>query len=176
MPCLLRLGIIGLTLCPVASAARADDNDKLPAVTANDNRTPAGELRNGTLSLQLELREGRWYPENSGGPYRDVYAFAEADHAPQSSGPLIRVPQGTQIHTTIRNALPVAARIYGLHSHPGDSKESLQLPPGETRQVEFPAGEPGTYLYWASTSDKFANATGWSGVRAFRSSCCRPAR
>jgi len=151
MRCLLRLGIIGLTLCPVSSAARADVT--LPAVTANDNRTPAGELRNGTLSLQLELREGRWYPENSGGPYRDVYAFAEADHAPQSSGPLIRIPQGTLIHTTIRNALPVAARIYGLHSHPGDSKESLQMPPGETRQVEFTAGEPGTYLYWATTSD-----------------------
>lgn len=151
MRCLSHLGIIGLALCPLASAVPAYNS--LPAVTANDNRTAAGELRNGTLSLRLELREGRWYPENNGGPYRNVYAFAEADHAPQSSGPLIRVPQGTQIHATIRNALPVAARIYGLHEHPGDSNESLQLQPGETRQLEFPAGEPGTYLYWATTSD-----------------------
>src|SRR4029077_13160857 len=33
------------------------------------------------------------------------------------------------------------------------SKETLQLPPGETRQLEFEAGEPGSYLYWATTSD-----------------------
>ena len=151
MRCLNRLGIIGLALCTLASVAPADDS--LPAVTANDNRTPAGELRNGILSLRLELREGRWYPESNDGPYRDVYAFAEADHAPQSSGPLIRVPQGTPIRATIRNALPVAAKIYGFHSHPGDSKETLQLQSGETRQLEFPAGEPGSYLYWATTSD-----------------------
>ena len=152
MQCLSRLALISLAMCPLASAAPAADS--LPAVTANDNRTPAGELRNGVLSLRLELREGRWYPENDGGAYRDVYAFAEAGHAPQSSGPLIRVPQGTQIHATVHNALPVAARVHGLHGHPGDSKETLQLQAGETRQVDFTAGEPGSYLYWATTSDK----------------------
>ena len=77
MRCLSRLGIIALALSPLASAAPADN--PLPAVTANDNRTPAGKLRNGILSLRLELREGRWYPESNDGPYRDVYAFAEAD-------------------------------------------------------------------------------------------------
>jgi FtsP/CotA-like multicopper oxidase with cupredoxin domain len=143
--------LVGLVLCAFASAEAADT---LPVVTANDNRTPAGALDNGILRLQLEVREGRWYPENDGGPYRDVYAFAEAGHTPQSSGPLIRVPQGTQIHVTIRNALPVAARIHGLHGHPGDSKETLQLAPGDTREFEFSAGEPGTYLYWATTSNK----------------------
>jgi FtsP/CotA-like multicopper oxidase with cupredoxin domain len=141
-----------LALCQLASAAPADH--ALPAVAANDNRTPSGELRHGILSLRLELREGRWYPEDEGGPFRDVYAFAEAGHAPQSSGPLIRVPKGTRIHVTIRNALPVAAKIHGLHGHPGDSGEALQLQPGETRELDFPAGEPGTYLYWATTSDK----------------------
>jgi FtsP/CotA-like multicopper oxidase with cupredoxin domain len=151
MRCLSRTGIIGLALCSLASVARA--NDSLPAVAANDNRTPAGEFRNGTLHLQLELRQGRWYPETNGGPYRDVYAFSEADHAPQSSGPLIRVAQGTQIHASVHNALPVAARLFGLHRHPGDPKESVHLSPGETRQLEFPAGEPGTYLYWATTAD-----------------------
>jgi hypothetical protein len=34
---------------------------------ANDNRTPAGQLKNGVLNLQLELREGRWYPEDERG-------------------------------------------------------------------------------------------------------------
>ena len=74
-------------------------------------------------------------------------------HAPQGSGPLIRVPEGTEIQVTVRNSLPVAAKIYGLHRHPGDPKEGLQLAPGETRELKFLAGEPGSYLYWATTSN-----------------------
>jgi FtsP/CotA-like multicopper oxidase with cupredoxin domain len=125
----------------------------LPKVVANDNRTPAGQLRNGVLELRLELREGVWYPEDEGGAHRDIYAFAEEGHAPQSSGPLIRVPQGTQIHASIRNVLPAAVKIYGLHGHPGDSKDAISIAPGELRGVRFVAGEPGTYMYWAATSD-----------------------
>jgi FtsP/CotA-like multicopper oxidase with cupredoxin domain len=123
-------------------------------VKPNDNRTPAGSLKRGVLELQLELRPGRWYPEDEKGPYRDVYAFAEKGQAPQSSGPLIRVPQGTKVHATVRNLLPLAAKIYGLHAHPGDPKEDVTLQPGESRDTQFLAGEPGTYLYWATTSGK----------------------
>lgn len=64
------------------------------------------------------------------------------------------MPQGTQIHATIHNTLPLPAKIYGLHRHPGDAKRGLRLGPGETRELQFLAGEPGTYLYWATTSDK----------------------
>lgn len=83
-----------------------------------------------------------------------MYAFSEAGQTPQTSGPLIRVPQGTQIHATVHNALPVAAEIYGLHRHPGDAKDALKLAPGETHELQFLAGEPGTYMYWATTSHK----------------------
>jgi FtsP/CotA-like multicopper oxidase with cupredoxin domain len=121
---------------------------------ANDNRTSAGQLKSGVLDLRLALRACTWYPEEEDGNHRDVYAFAEEGHAPQSSGPLIRVPQGTQIHISIRNTLPLAAKIYGLHRHPGDPKDALTLLPGETRQLQFLAGEPGTYMYWATTSGK----------------------
>ncbi len=147
-----RLGILLLALCAAASSNAADDSS-LPAVVANDNRTPAGQLKNGVLNLHLELRPGRWYPEEQGGAYRDVYAFAEEGQGPQSSGPLIRVPQGTQIHASIRNTLPTAAKIYGLHSHPGDPKDALAVAAGETREVQFLAGDPGTYLYWATTAN-----------------------
>jgi FtsP/CotA-like multicopper oxidase with cupredoxin domain len=148
-----RIGMILLVLF-LATSASPTENSSLPLVMANDNRTPAGELKNGVLNLRLELRQGRWYPEDEGGGYRDVYAYAEEGHAPQSSGPLIRVPQGTQIHATIHNTLPLPAKIYGLHRHPGDAKHALRLGPGETREQQFLAGEPGTYLYWATTSDK----------------------
>jgi len=126
---------------------------RLPVVVANDNRTPAGNLNDGILNVHLELRQPRWYAEAADGVYEDVYAFTEEGHPPQSSGPLLRVPQGTRIHADLRNLLPLAAKIYGLHSHPGDPSQAVQLTAGETRDVQFEEGEPGTYMYWATTSD-----------------------
>jgi manganese oxidase len=148
------LVIVCSVLFSTPSFAQNAENSSLPKVAANDNRTPAGQLTNGVLELRLTLNEGRWYPEEETAGHRDVYAFAEEGHAPQSSGPLIRVPQGTQIHLSIHNMLPLAAKIHGLHSHPGDAKDAATLAPGETRQLQFAAGDPGTYMYWASTSDK----------------------
>ena len=125
----------------------ASDASPFPITSANDNRTPAGNLTNGILTLRLALREARWYAEEPDGVYEDVYSFAEEGHAPQSPGPLIRVTQGTRIHITLHNVLPVAAKIYGLHSHPGDSVQAFQLQAGETRELQFDSGEPGTYMY-----------------------------
>jgi FtsP/CotA-like multicopper oxidase with cupredoxin domain len=152
MPRWGRLKIIFLVLCLAAEFAKSADNPPLPLVAANDNRKSAGLLKDGVLNLQLDLCRGRWYPEDQASGYRDVYAFAEHGQPPQISGPLIRVPQGTRIHATIRNTLPVAAAIFGLHRHPGDPNEAIKLQPGEMREVEFLAGEPGAYLYWAATS------------------------
>ena len=147
-------GLALLVLLRPAAFAQPADNPPLPQVVANDNRTPAGQLKNGVLELRLELHAAVWYPEDESGGHRDVYAFAEAGHAPQSPGPLIRVPQGTTIHITIRNALPLAANIYGLHRRPGDAQDALKLSPGERGEVQFLAGAAGTYLYWATTSGK----------------------
>jgi manganese oxidase len=150
---LLATGLLLPLLSSLPALSRPPDSSSLPRVSANDNRSPAGQLNNGVLDLKMVLREASWYPEEEDGLHRDVYAFAEEGRAPQNSGPLLRVPQGTQIHLSLRNALPLAAKIYGLHQHPGDPKDAIKLAPGETRQLQFSAGEPGTYLYWATTSD-----------------------
>jgi FtsP/CotA-like multicopper oxidase with cupredoxin domain len=149
----ISIGIGLLNLFCLTTIAPAAENSSFPAVVANNNRRPAGKLQNGILELRLELREGVWYPEADGSGHRDVYAFAEEGEAPQCPGPLIRVPAGTQIHIRLRNTLVLAAKIYGLHRHPGDPKDSLSLAPGETRELEFLAGDPGTYPYWGTTSD-----------------------
>ena len=134
-----------------AAFARSSANSPLTTVVANDNRTAAGELKGNVLNLHLELREARWYPEKEGGAYHDAYVFAEEGRAPQNPGPLIRVPQGTEIHASVRNSLAKAVKVYGLHQYPGDAKDAIAFAPGESREVQFAAGDPGTYLYWAAT-------------------------
>jgi manganese oxidase len=123
--------------------------DMAPAIQANSNRVPAGSLENGILTLHLELRQGDWYPEAETGPSMKVYAFGEEAEALQVPGPLIRVAEGTEIHVTLHNLLPVKALVHGLHQHPGDAKAVVEVPPQETRELRFAAGAAGTYQYYA---------------------------
>ena len=127
-------------------------------IQANANRIPAGKLENRVLTLHLELREGNWFPEAEAGPSLKVYAFAEEGQAPQTPGPLIRVPEGTEIRLTLRNLLPSVAVVHGLHQHPGAANDVVRLPPGEDRELRFSAGSAGTYQYWASTAQDLSRS------------------
>ena len=133
---------------------QATEQAALPIAAANDNRAPAGIIRDGVLELKLELRAACWYPEAADGGHVDAYTFAEVGGPPQISGPLIRVPQATQIHLSVLNTLAESAKIYGFHSHRSATNEPLVLAPGEQRDLQFSAGEPGTYLYWATTTNR----------------------
>jgi FtsP/CotA-like multicopper oxidase with cupredoxin domain len=112
---------------------------------------PAGRLNSGVLTLHLELREGRWHPEAEDGRAIIVYAFAEEENDPITPGPLIRVPQGTELHVSVHNRLRFAVAVHGLHQHPGSATDYMELAPDETKEARFTAGEPGSYFYWAST-------------------------
>ena len=120
---------------------------RLPVVRANDNREPAGRLRGNVLTLKLVVQRARWYPQAQNGPYADVEAFAEEGKAPAIPGPLIRVPAGTIVEATIRNALDSAVTIDGFYTRPAATNDSVRLAPGETRTFRFASGAPGTYLY-----------------------------
>ena len=122
-------------------------------IEANRNLSPAGELRDGVLTIRLEIREGEWYPEAETGPAVVVQAFAEAGHSLQIPGPLIRAPEGTEVRATVRNMLRKdSARVYGLHGRPSDARDPLVLSAGEIREVRFKLTAQGTYYYWATTS------------------------
>jgi FtsP/CotA-like multicopper oxidase with cupredoxin domain len=144
---------ISIILAPFAMSVIAPPPSRpgaapLPIVQPNDNRTPAGHMRNGELELHLVVRMARWYPESSDGPYVDVPAIAEENGQPQIPAPLIRVRTGTTIVATVRNEL-TDSTIYlrGLATRPAKSLDSIPVPPGESRTMRFAAGAPGTYDY-----------------------------
>jgi FtsP/CotA-like multicopper oxidase with cupredoxin domain len=129
--------------------------DSQKDILTNDNRVPAGRLVNGILYLNLEVRAGNWYPESKEGLPIKVYAFAEAGKSMQLPGPLIRVTEGTEIRITVRNLVadtPVV--LYGFHSRPGNQKNGVVVPYGETYESNFKAGSKGTYFYRATASKR----------------------
>jgi FtsP/CotA-like multicopper oxidase with cupredoxin domain len=140
-----------LTILVVASSVLCAA-DRLPTIAANDNRSRAGGLHDGVLTMRLELGEGQWHPESEDGEALTVYALGEAGQPLQIPGPLIRVSQGTEVQAIVHNALPVPATVHGLHERPGNENDGFLLQPGATREVRFNAGAPGSYYYWATTT------------------------
>jgi FtsP/CotA-like multicopper oxidase with cupredoxin domain len=124
-------------------------------ITITDNRMASGTLAGRTLTVRLEARTGEWHPDRDTDPGVIVKAFAVEDGPLQIPGPLMRVTEGTEIRAFVRNRLggdPLA--IHGLYSRPGNGSASADvvvIPPGETREITFVAGSPGTYYYWGAT-------------------------
>jgi FtsP/CotA-like multicopper oxidase with cupredoxin domain len=145
LPCLLACAV-------VSDAPSARALAPHPDVLANENRVPAGVLKDGVLDLKLEILTGFDHPEDEKGVRMAVQAFAEAGHAPLDPGPLIRVPAGADVRVTIHNTLKSAAVAHGLYERPGPDVEPFEIPAGATRERRFHAGAPGTYFYWATTT------------------------
>ncbi|HEX5005309.1 MAG TPA: multicopper oxidase domain-containing protein, partial [Gemmatimonadales bacterium] len=124
-------------------------------VVANDNRTPAGRLVDGVLTLHLDVRLGEWFPEDSNGPSVILPMLAEAGGPPTAPGPLIRVPAGTWLDVTVTNQLAdTGVTIFGLSERPTSGPDSVRLAPGASQRIHFRAGAPGTYLYGARTETR----------------------
>jgi FtsP/CotA-like multicopper oxidase with cupredoxin domain len=143
-PILLTLILLGCG-CRIVMAEPEDER-----LVANSNQTPAGRLAEGQLTIRLEAAMGEWYPEENDGPALKVAAFREVGRRLSTPGPMLRVPEGTEISATVTNRLDQPLTVRGLRGRPGDVKEILIVPPGESREVHFLSGAPGTYFYWAS--------------------------
>lgn len=168
---------MALPLLPLRQASAQSTvarDDTAGAAVANDNRVPAGTLRDGVLELHLEARLATWRPHRDGGGAMTVMAFAEQDGIASIPGPLLRVPAGTEVRVTVYNPFtdsvqiglpPPRHRREGLRSvvdpvlvmhglRAGTvADDTLLVEPGSVREVRFRADRPGTYLYWGALSD-----------------------
>ena len=146
----MRQAIVILVAMIWVAAPRGAERAPSPERAAiNDNRIPAGTLRNGLLTVHLEVREADWRPDGDESPGLVVRAFAERGKQASIPGPLIRVPEGTTIAARVTNPLTTGTLVVrGLSPRgtPG-ARDTLQVAPGTTREVRFVAGAPGTYHY-----------------------------
>lgn len=141
----------------------------------NDNRSPAGSLRDDRLSLRLTAQPVMWQPEGDAGNMVPAFAFAEQDREATIPGPLIRVPRDTWIDVTIENRIPADRpvglppenrRSEGMRTVTGDvlyvhglgagteTDDVVEIPFGERRSFSFQARTPGTYTYWGDTTGR----------------------
>jgi FtsP/CotA-like multicopper oxidase with cupredoxin domain len=121
-----------------------------PTIQFNDNRTPAGRLASGVLTVALEARLGDWHPLGPDRPGVPIFAFGEAGQPLQDPGPLLRVRVGTEIRSRVTNRTDVSMVVHGLSRRRASVMDTLVVPPGETKEARFVADAEGTYYYWAS--------------------------
>jgi len=125
-----------------------------PAAAPNDNRTPAGTLRDGVLTIKLVAQRATWYPEGPKGCGVSLYAFAEEGKGAQTPGPLLRVTVGTEVRITVRNALPAPMALWGLRdpglTNGGEPLSGVTVLADSTSTFSFRPSVPGTYYYWAN--------------------------
>lgn len=160
---IMTLRLLLLSLAVVLPTVPRVRPGAVPHITANDNRHPAGTLRDGVLTLNLVAQDGLFFPDGEHGSSMRVQAFGEEGKAPMSSAPLIRVPAGTVVRVTIRNTLAMPMLVRGLYDRAA-APDSQDVGPDEVREIRFRASVPGTYYYWARTGGpKVPIASGQDG-------------
>ena len=127
----------------------------LPVAAPNDNRTPAGTLQDGVLSIALEATNSMWYPDGDSLPGMPIEVFGEPGKQPITPGPLLRVPAGTELRVSFRNSLERDTLTFYMPSRMRDATvraalDSVVVAPREAGEMRIRALRPGTYLYHAN--------------------------
>jgi FtsP/CotA-like multicopper oxidase with cupredoxin domain len=154
LPAVRMLAATTMTAAGIAAINPHSDrrSTDLPIIVANQNHEPAGQFKDGVLTLALEIRRGRWFPNADEGAGLQVLGFAEAGRHPQNPGPLIRAPAGTEIRVTLSNLGTRPVVIRGLYPRPASRQDSIVVAPQARSQVQFRLDAPGTYYYRGSTT------------------------
>ena len=151
-----------LAIAPRAStvhiAASVADCRHLPAAPsdraiANDNRSPAGTMRDGVLAVKLVAHTVAWQPDGANGCTLTVNAFSEEGRPTQIPGPLVRVPAGTEVRVSVRNALTRTLWVRGFQDRAAGTLDSTEVGVGATRDFRFIANTRGARYYWAGRVD-----------------------
>jgi FtsP/CotA-like multicopper oxidase with cupredoxin domain len=144
---------------PVGNAIAASQATSTAAsverIAINDNRRTAGTLAGNVLTVQLEARLGEWHPEGDDEPGVVVKAFSIEGGPLQVPGPLLRLPEGTEVRASIRNRTAGPLTMHGLFTRPAraaDARPVVTIAPGDVQEIRFNAGSPGTYFYWAGSA------------------------
>lgn len=139
------------------SNAWAGAGEVTRVIASNDNTRPAGASDNGTVRIHLVAAAGDWQPEGPRSPRLQVAAFGEDLDSLVTPAPLLRAAEGSEMVIQITNGLPDPLNVHGLVTHPASTDAIVRVAAGETREVRFAVGAPGTYHYWATTSGKAFN-------------------
>jgi manganese oxidase len=123
-------------------------------IVVNDNRIPSGTLAGGVLTIHLDAREGEWHPDADSSAGIVVRAFAGDGGPLQVPGPLIRVPQGTEIHAFVHNSLSRRLFLHGLNTRgsAAGGNDTVSVGAGGERDIRFTASQVGTFYYWGAAS------------------------
>ena len=136
---------------PTAAGANTLAGSASARVDAHDNTRAAGTADGNTVTIRLRASRGEWRPEGTEGPPLTVEACGEEGKTLTVPAPLLRVTEGAIVDLSVRNELASPLRVHGLCSRDGSPCPPVDVAPGCTTQVRFPAGRPGTYHYWATS-------------------------
>ena len=146
--------VLGVTQAPLVTPPR---RVALPRPSANavratvhSNHAASGTRAGTTLAIALDVVESAWRPEGDDDPEVPVLAFAEAGKPPSVPGPMIRVPQGTEIRITLRNRVDTSITVGGLRPGVSDAPDTLTIGAGQTRELRYRLDKPGSYFYWGA--------------------------
>jgi len=148
---LLGAALLGAPLAALTPTAHSTPRSSVPAdppdATTNDNTKPAGTLRGGVLTVRLYAAEAKWHPGPADAPPVVTPLLGEEGHAPSDPGPLLRVPLGTRIDVTIRNAQRDTLLFVTACMFP--CRDTVRVVPGANGQLAFTPKAVGTFVYYA---------------------------
>lgn len=137
----------------IAAAPRTPLPQPAPTATrvaVHQNRNAAGRLDGRTLTVALDVVEGRWHAEGATDPEVPILAFGEPGKTPVVPGPLLRAPLGTTVELTLRNRTDSALVLGGLRPGSGMATDTVHLAAGATRALRYTLRATGTFMYWGA--------------------------